>query len=276
MKYTTFITAAEAYKNLDNPDFLFIDCSYALADGRWGRGEYEKGHIPNALYADLHDDLSGAIVAGKTSRHPLPTKAELIATFSRFGITEQTQVVVYDMQSGAMAAARLWWLLQWAGHANVAVLSGGKTNWEKAGFPLSQQQTQHNESAFKADFKDELLVQAGDVMEEISTTGSCIIDSRTNDRYQGQNETIDPIAGHIPKAVSMPFNTLLNPEGMVEDSAQIGTYFESVPDHAVFYCGSGVTAAFNILLFVHARRTFPKLYAGSWSEWITDQSRPVE
>ena len=275
MKYTTFITAKEANENLGNPDFLFIECSYALADAAWGRSEYEKSHIPNAAYADLHDDLAGAIVPGKTGRHPIPSKEELIKTFSRFGIDQSTQVVAYDMQSGAMAAARLWWLLQYSGHKNVAVLSGGKSHWEKSGFPLSQQKTERRETIFYADFNNEFLVQSDDVLAEIERSNSCIIDSRTNDRYQGQNETIDPIAGHIPTAVSKPFNSLLNPDGMIDDDAKIEAYFKEVPADAVFYCGSGVTAAFNILLFVHSGKAFPKLYAGSWSEWITDQSRPL-
>jgi thiosulfate/3-mercaptopyruvate sulfurtransferase len=275
MKYTTFITAEEAKKNLENPDFLFIDCSYALADGQWGRSEYEKSHIPNAIYADLHDDLSGAIVPGTTGRHPLPSKEELIATFSAFGIEKKTQVVAYDLQSGAMAAGRLWWLLQYSGHENVAVLSGGKSYWEKSGFPLSHENTERNETTFHADFNDGFLVHSDDVLKEIERIDSCIIDSRTNDRYQGQNETIDPVAGHIPTAVSKPFNSLLNQDGMIDEDAKIDAYFKDVPGDAVFYCGSGVTAAFNILLYVHSGKAFPKLYAGSWSEWITDQSRPL-
>jgi thiosulfate/3-mercaptopyruvate sulfurtransferase len=275
MNYTTFITAEEAAKNLNNADFLFIDCSYALADASWGRGQYEKSHIPNAVYADLHDDLSGAVVPGKTGRHPLPSKEELVATLSGLGIDQHTQVVAYDMQSGAMAAARLWWLLKWSGHANVAVLSGGKSFWEKSGFALTDEQTQRTEKRFLADFNDGFLVQSDDVLAEIDRRGSCIIDSRTNDRYQGQNETIDPVAGHIPTAISKPFNSLLNPEGIIHDRSKIEEYFNEVPDHTVFYCGSGVTAAFNILVFVHSRNVFPKLYAGSWSEWITDKTRPL-
>jgi thiosulfate/3-mercaptopyruvate sulfurtransferase len=275
MKYTTFITAEDAEKNLNDPDFLFIDCSYALADGAWGRRAYDNSHIPNAVYADLHDDLSGAMIKGTTGRHPLPSKEKLIATFSGLGIDQHTQVVAYDMQSGAMAAARLWWLLKWSGHENVAVLSGGKSYWEKSGFVLTDEKTQRAEKQFTADFNDEFLVQADDVLAEIAQTGSCIIDSRTNDRYQGQNETIDPVAGHIPTAISKPFNSLLNPDGMVDDDAKIEAYFREVPADAVFYCGSGVTAAFNILLFVHTNKAFPKLYAGSWSEWITDQRRPL-
>ncbi|WP_142530071.1 sulfurtransferase [Pedobacter westerhofensis] len=275
MKYATFITAEEASQNLNNSGFLFIECSYALADPQWGRAEYEKSHIPNAVYADLHDDLSGTIISGTTGRHPLPSKESLTATFSKLGIDENTQVVAYDMQSGAMAAARLWWLLQWSGHQNVAVLSGGKSYWEKKGFPLAGLQTERTPKQYKASFNDDFLVQSDDVLKEIEQTGSCIIDSRTNDRYQGQNESIDPVAGHIPTAISKPFNSLLNPEGMIGDDAKLGDYFKDTPGEAVFYCGSGVTAAFNILLFVHSRKVFPKLYAGSWSEWIADKSRPI-
>jgi thiosulfate/3-mercaptopyruvate sulfurtransferase len=277
MNYTTFITAQEAEKNLQNPNVLFIDCSFSLADEYWGLNEYEKKHIPNAIYADLNKDLSAEIIPGKTGRHPLPLKEDLIATFSRLGIDRNTQVIAYDSQFGALAAARLWWLLKWSGHKNVAVLSGGKSYWEKNGFPLNSEKVEIIEKPFLANFNDTFVAGSDYILEKILEKSICLVDSRTNDRYRGENETIDPVAGHIPTAISKPFNSLLNQDGIIDDNAKIEEYFkDTVQNNTVFYCGSGVTAAFNVLLFVHIGNAFPKMYAGSWSEWIIDKNRPVE
>ncbi|SEA45761.1 sulfurtransferase [Pedobacter hartonius] len=277
MNYTTFITIQEAERNLQNPDVLFIDCSFSLADEQWGLKEYSEKHIPNAVYADLNKDLSGKIIPGVTGRHPLPLKDELVATFSKLGIGSTTQVIAYDSQFGAMAAARLWWLLKWSGHENAAVLSGGKSYWEKNDLPLDSEKVERTEESFSASFNDAFLAESDDILEKINGNSICLVDSRTNDRYHGQNEIIDPVAGHIPTAISRPFNSLVNQDGLVRDKAEIEEYFKDItPENAVFYCGSGVSAAFNVLLFVHIGNVFPKMYAGSWSEWITDQNRPVE
>ncbi|KAA2240354.1 sulfurtransferase [Chitinophaga agrisoli] len=279
MSYHTFIAPAAAFENLQNPDYRFVDCSYALADKSWGRNEFNKAHIPGAIYADLHDDLSGTITPGVTGRHPLPGKEELVQRLYTFGIDSNTQVVAYDSTAGFMAAARLWWLLKWAGHENVAVLAGGKQAWDEQGFPLTSEIISPAPKVFNANFHDELLADADEVAALVNSGNynGCLIDSRTADRYAGQNETIDPVAGHIPTAISKPFNAQLNAQGGVADAAVLKEHF--APDFAkgevIFYCGSGVTAAFNVLLAVHAGYTFPKLYAGSWSEWITDPQRPV-
>ncbi len=279
MSYHTFIQPAVAFENLHNPNFRFIDCSYALADKNWGRNEFNKGHIPGAVYADLHDDLSGAITAGVTGRHPLPEKEALVQRLSSFGIDSNTQVVAYDSTAGFMAAARLWWLLRWAGHEHVAVLAGGKQAWQEQGFPLTNEATTPASKVFTANFRDELLADADEVAALVNSGNykGCIVDSRTADRYAGQNETIDPVAGHIPTAISKPFNAQVNAQGGVADPAVLKEHF--APDFAkgevIFYCGSGVTAAFNVLLAAHAGYALPKLYAGSWSEWITDPQRPV-
>jgi thiosulfate/3-mercaptopyruvate sulfurtransferase len=276
MSYTTFIQPKDAFENLDNPDFLFIDCSYSLADKRWGVEEYKKAHIPGALYTDLHDDLSGEIITGKTSRHPLPQKDALVKLFSKLGIDKDVQVVAYDATAGFMAAARLWWLLRWAGHEKVAVLNGGKGVWQAAGFPLTADIKPVHPKEFVANFNDHMLASAAEVMASIEAGNTCLIDSRTADRYAGQNETIDPVAGHFPTAVSKPFNAKIGAEGIAAPSVY-KEYFqeEFAKGSVVFYCGSGVTAAYNVLLAVYAGYPLPKLYAGSWSEWITDAARPI-
>ena len=276
MSYTTFIQPTEAFQNLQNPDFLFVDCSYALADKSWGVEEYKKAHIPGSLYADLHDDLSGEIITGKTSRHPLPQKEALVQFFSKLGIDKNIQVVAYDATAGFMAAARLWWLLRWAGHEKVAVLNGGKGAWHTAGYPLTTEIKPAQPKEFIANFNDAMLASAAEVMASIKTGNNCLIDSRTADRYAGQNETIDPIAGHIPTAISKPFNAKIGSTGAGDASVYKELFKdEYAKGNVVFYCGSGVTAAYNVLLSVYGGYPFPKLYAGSWSEWITDATRPV-
>jgi thiosulfate/3-mercaptopyruvate sulfurtransferase len=276
MSYTTFIQPKEAAENLNNPNFLFIDCSYSLADKSWGATEYNKAHIPGALYADLHDDLSGEIIAGKTSRHPLPQKDALVQLFSTLGIDKNIQVVAYDATAGFMAAARLWWLLRWVGHEKVAVLNGGKGAWVAAGYPLTAEIKASQPKEFVANFNDALLASAAEVLASIEAGNTCLIDSRTADRYAGQNETIDPVAGHIPTAISKPFNSKIGADGVAEPSVYKDHFKEEyAKGNVVFYCGSGVTAAYNVLLTAYAGYPMPKLYAGSWSEWITDASRPI-
>ena len=279
MTYHTFIQPAEAFDNLQNPAFRFIDCSYALADKDWGRNEYNKSHIPGALYADLHDDLAGPVTKGVTGRHPLPDKQVLVERFSAMGIDNNTQVVAYDGTAGFMAAARLWWLLKWAGHDKVAVLAGGKPAWQQHGFPLNNEVVTTTPAVFKANFRDGLLASVEEVTALVNSgdTHACLIDSRTADRYAGQNETIDPIAGHIPTATSRPFNAQVDAQGNIAGPAVLKEHFapDFAKENVIFYCGSGVTAAFNVLLAAHAGYPMPKLYAGSWSEWITDPARPV-
>lgn len=276
MNYTTLITPEEAHSHLGQPGYLFIDCSYALTDKNWGREEYSKAHIPGALYADLHHDLAGPVVAGETGRHPLPGKTQLVEMFSAWGIDSSIQVIAYDATAGFMAAARLWWLLQWAGHKNVAVLNGGKPAWIEKGYPLTDVVSTTAPRQFTAHFRDELLAGADEVMSYINDGNTCLIDSRTADRYAGQNETIDPVAGHIPSAVSRPFNANINAQG-AGDPTVYREYFRNDYEkgNVIFYCGSGVTATYNVLLAAYAGYPFPRLYAGSWSEWIANGKRPV-
>lgn len=277
MNFTNFISADETFENLDNPAYIIIDCSFALADKNWGYAEYIKGHIPGAVYVDLEKDLSGKIIPGVTGRHPLPQKDELVHLFSSLGITGDKQVVAYDAVGGYLAAARLWWMLKWAGHDAVAVLNGGKKYWASQHLPLTDKVTQPTPAAFKANFRDEYLADTNDVLELSAMYNGCLVDSRTQDRYRGENETIDPVAGHIPTAISKPFNANINPDGLVKKTSTLTDFFKepASKENVVFYCGSGVTAAYNILLYVSAGYPFPKLYAGSWSEWITDANRPI-
>ena len=277
---TTIIDISEAYDHLDDENWAFIDCRFNLSEPRQGFEDYKKSHIQGAVYADLNKDLSGPVTRGKTGRHPLPDKEMLIETFSRFGIDDQVQVVAYDESSGYMAAARLWWLLKWAGHEAVVVLNKGFRGWMKSGFPISSGVDHRQPRRFNANFNHKMVVDAGQVMAVLHDPNFLILDSRSSDRYRGENETIDPVAGHIPGAITAPFTDNLNPDGSFKTPGELNTRFAKLiidkdANHNIFYCGSGVTAAHNVLAFVHAGNNLPILYPGSWSDWITDPDRPI-
>jgi thiosulfate/3-mercaptopyruvate sulfurtransferase len=282
MTYETLIACEDVASQLDNPGWVIVDCRAYPADKKQGaHGDYAKAHIQGAVFASLDVDLSGKPIPGLTGRHPLPEKSSLVETFSRLGISNHSQVVVYDNQVGQMAAARLWWLLKWAGHPAVAVLDGGFQRWQALNLPVESIERQNRPVVFHAEFADELVFSADAVLKASSDPDFAIIDSRSADRYRGENETIDPIAGHIPGALSMPFSENISADGRLKSPAELHRRFEHVAGRipaarTVFYCGSGVTATQNILSYVHAGHPMPRLYAGSWSDWITREERPVE
>jgi thiosulfate/3-mercaptopyruvate sulfurtransferase len=279
MSYKTIITCHEATDHLGETDWVFVDCRAQMADHEYGYRVYRQSHLPRAVYAGLENDLSGTIIPGVTGRHPLPDPEQLIALIRRLGINNTSQVVVYDEQAGQMAAARLWWLLKWAGHEAVAVLDGGIHNWRALDLPLASGDHQNPPSLFTANFQERLLASATDVTTSLTTPTTLLVDSRAADRYRGENETIDPVAGHIPGAVSAPFGETIATDGTLKPPLLLKEHFQQrlagTDRLPVFYCGSGVTAAQNILAYVHAGLRMPRLYAGSWSDWITDPSRPV-
>jgi thiosulfate/3-mercaptopyruvate sulfurtransferase len=273
MTFSTLISVADAAAHLDDPAWLFVDCRFVLGQPGAGRTAYLAGHLAGAVYADLDEDLSGPVVPGETGRHPLPEQDRFAATATWLGVGPDTQVVAYDDGSGALAAARLWWLLNWAGHDAVAVLDGGFTAWRDAGLPCVTGPQERPPGAFTGRFRNELAVGATEL------AGRTVVDSRAADRYRGENETIDPVAGHIPGARSLPFAGNLGPNGLFLGPAELRERFAAVAGAdgpPVFYCGSGVTAAQNVLAYTHAGLGMPALYPGSWSEWITDPARPVE
>lgn len=280
MTYSTLISAEEAYKHFREKGWAFIDCRFDLREPEKGFQEYESGHIPGAVYAHLDRDLSGPIIKGKTGRHPLPSPEHIVETFSRWGIDPNTQVVAYDQSTGAMAAARLWWLLRWAGHSAIAVLDGGLNAWIKSGYPMAGGVETREPAAFTANFDHTMVFDAVQVQAAANDPAYKVVDARGADRYRGENETIDPVAGHIPGAISGPFIDNLNSQGSFKSPAELAENFDAIvgstgPDNVVFYCGSGVTAAHSALSYVHSGKGMPHLYPGSWSEWITDPTRPV-
>lgn len=272
--YSTLISPAEL-QILPPSSLVIIDCRFSLADTQEGRRAYQAGHIPGAQYAHLDDDLSGPIIPGQTGRHPLPSVEEATALFSRWGIREGVQVVAYDDKKGAIAA-RLWWMLRWLGHDQVAVLEGGWSAWLAAGGSISTDIPAPKTAIFVPQERAHWIVNAEQVDQIRQDETHHLIDSRAAARYRGEMEPIDPVAGHIPGAQNLPFPENWQPDGRMKSTAELQDRFaDLVAERTVFYCGSGVTACHNLLAFAHAGLGDGRLYPGSWSDWITDESREV-
>jgi thiosulfate/3-mercaptopyruvate sulfurtransferase len=279
MSYTTLISTAELSQHLADPAWAIIDCRFSLDDAGQGRRDYLQAHIPGAVYAHLDEDLSGPIIPGQTGRHPLPDVETTARRFSAWGIDAQVQVVAYDGGNGAMAA-RLWAMLRWLGHAAVAVLDGGWTAWQSEDRPQRSGSEARSARHFNPHPRPELLLNTAAV-ETIRTNPNWrLIDARSGETYRGEKLGYDPIAGHIPGAVSLPYADNLTPDGRFLPPEQLRARFETLSggipaERIVFYCGSGVTACHNALAFAHAGLGEARVYIGSWSDWITDPNRPI-
>lgn len=272
----TLVTTQALAANLDDPDWLVADCRFSLADADAGRRAYDEGHIPGAIHVDLDKQLSSPHIPGRTGRHPLPDKQAWIQSVSQLGITPGMQVVAYDDAGGAMAA-RLWWMLRWIGHQDVALLDGGWQAWQHDGLPVSAEppavrpagQAEHAGLPSLA-----LTVSADD----LDPDAQCLVDARDLPRFRGDTEPLDPVAGHIPGAICSPFSANLDADGRFLPPEALREKFDAATatgKPVVCYCGSGVTATHNILAMKIAGLPDPLLYPGSWSEWITDPDRPV-
>ena len=282
--YTTLIEPAELAAHTDDPNWVILDCRFDLARPEWGAGAYAEGHVPNALYAHLDRDLSSPVTA-TSGRHPLPASEAFFATLGRWGIDEKVQVVSYDQSNGAYAS-RLWWLLRWAGHARVAVLNGGFAAWQHAGLPVSQQPGVRQSRRFSPGHASTDIVSTAEIAALLAAgqlvSGECsLVDARAADRFAGRNETLDPVAGHIPGARNHPFMRNLDAQGRFLPAATLRSQWletlgAQAPSKAIAMCGSGVTACQNLLALEVAGLPGARLYAGSWSEWIRDGARPVE
>ncbi|MGH8249085.1 MAG: sulfurtransferase [Steroidobacteraceae bacterium] len=274
---TTLISTGELAARLSDPDWLVADCRFDLADPRAGALAWREGHIPGAIHADLERDLSAAVTA-TTGRHPLPPIEALTATFSRFGIARQTQIVCYDAGSGAFAA-RLWWMLRWLGHDAVAVLDGGFAAWTGEGRPVSTETPARPPARFVAEPRPEMLCDTGGVRSALAR-GATLVDLRGVERFAGSVEPIDAVAGHVPGAVNLPYTENLDAEGRFRPVPQLAEHWRArtgaAPGRGIIcMCGSGVTACHGLLALEAAGVKGARLYAGSWSEWIRDPSRPV-
>jgi len=277
--FRTLISTDELAGHTEDAGWAVVDCRFALDDPEKGRRGYLEAHVPGAVYAHLNDDLSGPIVAGGTGRHPLPDAVSFGDKLSNWGIDRGVQVVGYDDVGGAMAA-RLWWMLRWMGHDAAAVLDGGLPKWVREGRPTRGGPERRGRRTFEPAVREEFVVHVEEVAKHAGDPAWRIVDSRTGDRYRGEFEPIDPVAGHIPGAINAPHPAIADGDGVFLSPEAIRAYFGSLlggvpPERTVFYCGSGVTAARNLLAFAHAGLGDARLYAGSWSEWITDPSRPI-
>ena len=279
MSYATLIEPETLHAHLGDPDWVVVDCRFDLSDPEAGRRAYREGHIPGARYAHLNEDLSGPVTP-VSGRHPLPDPHRLAERLGHWGIGEDSQVVVYDDMGGAIAA-RLWWLLGWLGHRACAVLNGGLPAWRTKGLPLSVDVPAPHEGTYRVLHEDALAwVDAGYVLANIVSRYSLLIDARAASRFRGEAEPIDPVAGHVPGAVNLPLEGNLDERQRFRDPDSLKTQFAAVlgdrpPSCAVHMCGSGVTACHNLLAMEIAHLPGSRLYAGSWSEWIRDPTRPV-
>lgn len=284
MSYTTLISAADLSQHVFDADWVVLDCRHDLANPDYGRNAYAEGHIPNAQFAHLDSDLAGEKIDASGAfrgRHPLPDRASFIATLRNWGINDSTQVVAYDAQGG-MFAARLWWMLRWAGHDAVAVLDGGLPAWLAHGMWLSTEATQHTRGNLSDQPALVATVNANDILQVLQAGGQTatrtIVDARAPDRFRGENETIDPVGGHIPGAKNRFFKENLQADGRFKSAEQLHGEFMAVTAHpaeAIMQCGSGVTACHNLLALEVAGLPGAALYPGSWSEWCAAPARPV-
>lgn len=273
----TLIEPADLAARLDDPRLAIVDCRFDLAKPGWGALAYEQGHVPHAVYAHLDRDLAGPVTAS-TGRHPLPDAALFATTLGRWGIADGTQVIAYDQGNGAFAA-RLWWLLRWLGHEAVAVLDGGYAAWQRAGLPVSTAEEPRAPRAFMARPGARPLTTV-ELQDALAKRSVLLVDARAADRFAGRNETIDPVAGHVPGAVNVPFAGNLGENGSFRTPQQLRERWIAQlrgrsPQEVVAMCGSGVTACHDLLALEIAGLPGARLYAGSWSEWIRDPARPV-
>lgn len=241
---------------------VFLDCRYALDDPFRGRKDYLQSHIPSAVYMDIMHDLSSPVIKGITGRHPLPNPVILESALQQAGISNDSQVIVYDQNNGAYAA-RAWWLLQWLGHEKVALLNGGFASWISEGNAVDNQWSLPETGTFKGNINEKMTI----AREALQTVKKHIVDSRDARRYSGEIEPIDPVAGHIPGAICIPFMQNTGPDGKWISKDALQERFHQL-ENPVFYCGSGVTACHNVLAFKMATGRMAQLYPGSWSEWI--------
>ena len=280
--YTTLIEAAALAAHVNDPKWVVLDCRHDLVDLKAGRAAYDAGHLPHAAFVDVETQLSGAkrdAAGAFRGRHPLPEKEAFVELLRALGVDGDSQVVAYDAHGG-MFAARLWWMLRWVGHEAVAVLDGGLPAWQSAGQPLvtdAPPARPRGDIAPRAALVTTVDVNA--ILHNVEHGGRTVVDARAPDRFRGENETIDPVGGHIPGAKNRFFKDNLQPDGRFKPvdqlRAELGVAVGD-PRDAIMQCGSGVTACHNLLALEVAGMPGASLYPGSWSEWSADPARAVQ
>ncbi|MEB0146919.1 sulfurtransferase [Pseudomonas sp. CCC2.2] len=280
MSIAQLISPEQLAARQQHPGLVILDCRFALEDPDYGQRSYAEGHIAAARFADLERDFSDKVIKGVTGRHPLPKPDVLIQRLQEWGISQDSDVVLYDDGPGAFAA-RGWWLLAWLGKRDgVYLLDGGLKAWHAAGLPLSLDAPQNKKGTFTGEPDDSLLLSAQALQARLGQPDMTLLDARAAPRFRGEVEPIDPVAGHIPGAQCVAFNENLSADGRFLPADQLKQRFAATlgdrsPNHLVAYCGSGVTACHNLFALCLAGYPLGSLYAGSWSEWITDPNRAV-
>jgi len=278
MIFTTLISVAELAGHLGNPNWIICDCRHDLVDTGSGSRAYSESHIPGARFVHL-DQVLSAPSTGSNGRHPLPAPEQCARRLGELGIDNAKQVVAYDA-SGGFYAARLWWMLRWLGHDAVAVLDGGWDAWRKAPHPITNQIPVIEAARFTMCRRADMTCDAGYIVANLGKPKLRLLDARSPDRYRGESETLDPVAGHIPGALNRFYRLNLDGDGKFKPSTTLKQEFDELlrnnaPGNVSHYCGSGVTACHNLLAMEVAGLSGSRLYPGSWSEWVADRSRPV-
>ncbi|WP_413457728.1 sulfurtransferase [Herbaspirillum huttiense] len=281
MTYQILISASELKSRAQYLNIVVVDCRHDLTNPAYGRDAYAAGHLPQARFAHLDELLSGpkTDAAGRFhGRHPLPDRQQFVQAMRELGINNDTQVVAYDAHGG-MYAARLWWLLRWIGHSDVAVLDGGMAAWQALGETLTSETPAPAAPGNIQDLSSLVkTVDAQALLDNLKSQTLQVVDARAPDRFRGENETIDAVGGHIPGAKNRFFKDNLQADGHFKSATQLREEWLSVvgdPQAAVMQCGSGVTACHNLLALEVAGLPGAHLYPGSWSEWSSDPQRPV-
>jgi thiosulfate/3-mercaptopyruvate sulfurtransferase len=275
---TTLVSTAELAARLDDPGVIVVDVRHDLMrPDAWGESQYRAAHLPGAVFLHLDRDLS-APKTGANGRHPLPAPSECEAVFRRAGIGLASQVVAYD-HDNATYASRLWWMLRWLGHDAVAVLDGGYVKWEREGRPVATEVPHPRPGDFVARPRA-MSVDANAVRASLADASLLVVDARAPERFRGEVEPLDPVAGHIPGAVNRPFPRNLGAEGTFKPAEVLRAEYAALagdraPESIVHQCGSGVSACHNVLAMEIAGIRGTRLYPGSWSEWCADPARPV-
>jgi thiosulfate/3-mercaptopyruvate sulfurtransferase len=263
---SNIISSEKLIESLNDPDLYIADCRFDLAAPLLGWMQYKESHVPDAVYFSLDKDLS-APVGKHGGRHPLPSIGLMEKRFGELGIESgRSRVVAYDSAGGSYAA-RLWWMLKYLGHEKVQILNGGYQAYVKAGGETTADIPRKLPAIFRTELRQEMLATMKDVR---SRRSDCLlVDARARERYAGDIEPIDPVAGHIPGAANLPWMENLNPDLTLKDREDLLQLYETFPAATTMYCGSGVTSALNVLIMTELGLPLPKLYAGSWSDWIS-------
>jgi len=278
MTYQTIISVEDLNKNISNQDWFVFDCRFLLKDPEGGLKKYNKNHISGAQFADMDTDLASPMTP-ISGRHPLPNPDELIKKLQSWGVNNSSQIICYDDISGAFAA-RMWWLLKWLGHNDVAVLDGGIDKWTASDLPVDTDVQQGVAGTFSGEANNDMWVNVEFIQKEIAQNKINLIDARSGERFTAIDTKTDPVAGHVPGAMNFPFSENLSKQGVFLSAEELQKRFSPMVSNVenkevISMCGSGVTACHNLLAMSVAGLPMACLFVGSWSQWIKDTSRPV-